>query len=149
MKFFTMEWWSGCQRLEFYDPMPDFQSHLDTIRDRLPPDLLALQETVSLHDANLCELDLDVGAGALEIQLNGDDGTGGLRRFTLQYSEVDSFRSIADRDIGLPGPHGYGDLGYNEADLTDTGMFEHRLLFSTGIELQIVFGNFSLEWEDC
>ncbi len=148
MKFFTMDWWRGFQDLEEYDPRPEFQVHLDTIRDRIPSDLLAIQETISLHDANLRALNLDVGAGTLEIKLHGHGDGGCLRHFILRYGEVNSFRSTADPEIGLNGPHGYGDLGYDEVDITEHGKFEHRILFSTGIEFQIVFGSFKLEWHD-
>jgi hypothetical protein len=55
LKFFTIDWWRGVERLEHYDPNPDFQAHLATIRDQIPPDLRALQETISLHDANIRE----------------------------------------------------------------------------------------------
>ena len=53
MKFFTVDWWCGLQQFENPDPVLDFQKYLATIRDRLPEGLLALQETISLHDAKL------------------------------------------------------------------------------------------------
>ena len=143
-----MDWWCGCQQPEDSDPIPGFRSHLARIRNRLPADLLALQESVSLHDSHLRKINLDTRLNTLEIRLDGDDGRGSRRQLRLSYTDVVSFYSIADPDTGLPGPHGYGDLGYDEADGTDDGHFEHRLLFSTGIELQIVFGGFKLEWQD-
>ena len=44
----------------------------------------------------------------------------------------------------LPGLGGYGDLGYDEVDLTDAGVCVHRMLFSTGVELVWEFGD--LRW---
>jgi hypothetical protein len=41
--------------------------------------------------------------------------------------------------LGWGSPAGYGDLGYWEVDALSGGAFEHRLLFSTGIELAVVF----------
>jgi hypothetical protein len=38
-----------------------------------------------------------------------------------------------------------GDLGYDEIEVLGGGMFEHRLLFSSGIELAIEFAAFHLE----
>jgi hypothetical protein len=39
------------------------------------------------------------------------------------------------------GPFGYDELGYDEFDIVDD-YFEHKLLFSTGIEIKIIFKNF-------
>jgi hypothetical protein len=148
MKFFTLDWWCGLQELGDYDPIPEFRMHLATIRDRLPKGLLALQETVSLHDAKLRSLDYSKYDNPLTLQLDGDDRTGGLRQFTIRYTDLISHRITADPELGLLGPHGFGDLGYDEADITTDGDFEHRLLFSTGIELQIVFRDLELKWDD-
>jgi hypothetical protein len=148
MKFFTMDWWCGLQVLESYDPLTDFQKHLTTIRDRVPTPLLALQETVSLLDARLRLLECDYDRKTLTMHFDGDNGAGDLRQFVLRYIDVSKFRTLADPEKGLPGPHGYGDLGYDEPDVTVDGEFEHRLLFSTGIEFEIVFGNLILEWND-
>lgn len=148
MKFFTLDWWCGLQGLEFYDPIPEFRTHLSSIRDRLPEGLLALQESISLHDANLRLINFHFQTGELTLHFDGDDGTGGLRRLTLRYLDVLSFKSLADPHIGLPGPHGFGDVGYDEADIDSEGNLEHRLLYSSGIEMQIVFQGFELNWED-
>ena len=118
MKFFTLDWWCGLQQLEDYDPVPEFQKHLSTIRERIPEGLLALQETISLHDARLRSLDYSSHNNSLTLQLDGDDGTGGSRQFMIRYSDVVSFKTIADPERGLPGPHGFGDLGYDEADIS-------------------------------
>ena len=148
MRFFTFDWWCGLQGLDFYDPIPEFQKHLFSIRDRFPSGLLALQESISLHDARLRLIDYHCQTGALKLRFDGDDGNGGLRQFTLWYMDVVSFKSLADPSIGLPGPHGFGDVGYDEADIDSDGNCEHRLLYSSGIEMQIVFRGFELNWED-
>ena len=144
MKYFTMDWWRGIQDYEIYDPVADYQTHLAKIRDQLPPDLVTIQETISLHDARLREIALDSELNSLEIHLDGSDGAGHAQRYILSYQRIHTFRSTADPKVGLAGPHGYGDLGYYEADLTDDGHPEHRLLFSSGIEFQIIFGDFRL-----
>ena len=54
----------------------------------------------------------------------------------------------SDPEKGLPGPHGYGDLGYDEVDVLEPGLFEHRMLFSTGITLSIHHREFHLRFED-
>jgi hypothetical protein len=148
MRFFTIEWWCGVQGGDdSNDPAKDYQSYLATIRERLPVGLLALQEVVSLHDGRLRLLELSPSSATLLLRIDGDDGSGGLRQFTLRYSGVSSFRSIADPAIGLPGPHGYGDWGYDEAGVTQSGEFEHRILFSSGIEVVVTFAGFEFTWE--
>ncbi len=133
-----MGWWSGD---DGDDPLAAYAAHLDAIRDRLPPDLLATQESVSLHDTRLRELRLVVAERSLSVAL---DSHSGRERFTLTYGGVEQFESSADPKVGLNGPAGYGDLGYCEVSVLLTGAFEHRLLFSTGIELIVVFRDFRL-----
>ena len=141
MKFFTMAWWCGEQENHAGDPAAAYAAHLAAIRDRLPPDLLATEEVVFLHDARLRELRLVPGEGSLALILEDYDGT---ERFTLIYTGVEVLASDADPKVGLSGPAGYGDLGYCEVDALPSGAFEHRLLFSTGIELRVVFLDFRL-----
>jgi hypothetical protein len=142
VRFFTMAWWCGVQTGEGGDPAADYAAHLAAIRDRLPPDLLATEELVSLHDTRLRELRLLIAEESLSLGL---DSYAGDERLTLLYSGVERFESSADPEVGLGGPAGYGDLGYCEADVLPGGAFEHRLLFSTGIELVVVFRKFWLQ----
>jgi hypothetical protein len=79
--------------------------------------------------------------------VDGDDGSGGFRRFTLRYSDVSLFRSTADPKTGLGGPHGYGDWGYDEAAVIGPGRFQHSILFSSGIEFIIEFADLNLRTE--
>ncbi|UYV11654.1 MAG: DUF4085 domain-containing protein [Phycisphaera sp.] len=154
MKFFTFGWWWGGQNPNGPNPNDAsnaYRAHLDTIRDRLPADVLRLEgepdEGVSIHDARLVSLGIDAAAHTLTLVLDGDDGSGGARRFTLGYTGVRSFHSTQSDAPALPGPTGYGDLGYWEAHLAE-GAFEHRFLFSTGIELRVVFEGLGLSLRD-
>jgi hypothetical protein len=70
---------------------------------------------------------------------------GGRMAHAQRYSGVEHFESEADPKVGLRGPSGYGDLGYYEIDVLPEGRFEHRLLFSTGIELRVIFRGFGLQ----
>jgi len=90
----------------------------------------------------------DVSRGAISMSLAGLDESGGARRFEIEYQGVSRFVSTADPDTGLPGPHGYGDLGYDETDVDDAGLLVHRILFSSGIEFEVTFEKFSIEWFD-
>jgi hypothetical protein len=142
MRFFTMAWWSGVQTEDDGDPATDYAAHLSAIRELLPPDLLDTEESVSLHDTRLRQLRLLLTDGSLELGLESYAGDGW---FTLMYGGVELFESEADPRTGLSGPSGYGDLGYCEIDVLPEGRFEHRLLFSTGIELRVTFQSFRLQ----
>jgi hypothetical protein len=144
VRFFTLEWWCGCQTGGVGDPSADYVRHVAAIRARLPADLLALQESISLHDSRLRQLVVLPAAAAVRLVL---DSHAGDERFTLVYSGVEQVESTADPEAGLGGPHGYGDLGYDEVDVLPSGAFEHRLLFSSGIELSLVFRGFELQRE--
>ena len=113
MRFFTMAWWCGSQTNESGDPSLEYGLHLAVIRTRLPPDLLATEESVSLHDSRLRELRLLVAENRLSLGLDSHSGD---ERFTLTYSGVERFESIADPKVGLREPSGYGDLGYCEVE---------------------------------
>jgi hypothetical protein len=136
-----MAWWCGVQTGDGGDPAVEYARHLAAIRDRLPPDLLATEESVSLHDTRLRELQLLVSEQSLSMGL---DSYAGDERLTLVYSGVERFESSADPKVGLGGPAGYGDLGYCEVDVLRGAAFEHRLLFSTGVELVVMFRGFRL-----
>jgi hypothetical protein len=142
MRFFTMAWWCGAQLGDGGPAVAHYAAHLARIRQHLPPDLLATEETVSLHDTRLRESRLIPAAGTLVLVL---ESYAGDERLTLTYSGVERFESTADPAVGLGGPAGYGDLGYCEVDALAGGLFEHRLLFSTGIELVVVFRGFQLQ----
>ena len=142
VQFFTVEWWRGDDES---DPFPSYRAHIAALRSKLVPDLLAIDERVSLHDAWLRDLVLNPTAGTLQLVLDGDDH-GELCKITLRYAKVTLFHCIADPEKGLPGPHGYGDLGYDEIDLAGNE-FVHRILFSSGVEFEIRFGGFTLKVE--
>ena len=108
---------------------------------------------VTLHDACLRSLSGDYTGASIILNLDGagyDESTKSYfhRHFELRYDGVQSVRSDADPEKGLPGPHGYGDLGYDEIDVIERGLFEHRMLFSTGITLFIRHREFQLRFED-
>jgi hypothetical protein len=66
------------------------------------------------------------------------------RQIVLTYNGVEAATATGDPNNGLGGPHGFGDLGYDEIELLDGGLIEHRMLFSTGIELHVRFGGLEI-----
>ena len=43
---------------------------------------------------------------------------------------------------------GYGTHGFDEVEVLEEGLFEHRMLFSSGIEVAIQFRDFVLDYTD-
>src|SRR5688572_7244909 len=151
LKYFTLDQWIRDQELDKEDGGPDdalqrYKAYLESVADRLPPDYVTMRETICIHDATMSELKMDVSAGLLTIRLNAGDVTMREGRMVeLHYGYVAYFSSNSDPDKGLPGPHGFGDLGYDEIEVLEDGSYEHRLLFSSGIELVVRFRDFKLD----
>jgi hypothetical protein len=152
MKYFTMKRWAE----NVGDPNEPFQlyeQYLSSILKDLPSEFCKLLHEVDLHDARLRQLNISITEATLTIHLDGcryDPPSKSYfdRDIRLCYSGVQAITSTADPNLGLPGPHGYGDLGYHEIERLDSGTFQHRILFSTGIELHITFSGFQLSWQD-
>ncbi|MEM7627649.1 MAG: hypothetical protein AAF333_18795 [Planctomycetota bacterium] len=146
MKFFTFEWW----RDDCFDaaPLERYRDHLERLRHRVPDDLMRLQESVSLHDAEVRRLEILPGERRLLLSLDGDDGRGNPRRFSLNYEGVEAYRSLPRPDAGQLGSVGYGRLGYHEVHPVDDDCLLHCIAFSSGIEVEIVFRGFRAAWED-
>jgi hypothetical protein len=152
MKFFTIEWWSGETN---YDAsiFDRYQIFINSFLDRLPADHRRLATELSLHDAHLLNLVAALDRRTVQLHLDGRgfNATNKSyfgRRFTLTYSGVTKIETTANPTKGLPGPHGFGDLGYDEIELLDSGSIEHRMLFSTGIVLSIQHSDFSIALDD-
>lgn len=110
-------------------------------------------DEVNLHDARLRNLEVDVAARRLDIGLDGFhyglDGNEVCRRsISLSYLKLQWMRTTNDPSQSLGGPDGYGDLGYDEIELMPDGSLEHRLIFSSGIEVQVRFGEFQFSYQD-
>jgi hypothetical protein len=69
----------------------------------------------------------------------------GLQDFRLTYHGVLSFQSNSNPDKGFAGSAGYGDLAFDEFEVLQEGLFEHRMIFSTGIEIAVQFKGFSYQ----
>jgi hypothetical protein len=103
MRFFTIDWWLGPPN---DDPFDDYATHLEALRP-FPTEIAAFDQLPSLHDARLRRL--EHADRIVEIDLGAE-----RKPLTLRYSQVDSLVLMADPAKGLPGPHGLGDLGYDE-----------------------------------
>lgn len=151
MKYFTLDRWIQDQELDTDngdsdDAVKRYKAYLKDVADRLPADYVAMSKTICIHDATLPELTVDVPIRRLTMRFNAGDITmTESRTINLHYEEVSDFSTSSDVDKGLPGPHGFGDLGNDEIEALEDGFYEHRLLFSSGIEMAVRFRNFRLE----
>ena len=141
MRFFTMAWWRGEQGGSDTDALFEaYRAHVATLRQQLPADrvpVLDALETVAAHDGKLRNLRLDVAAATLLLELDAYWPGG---RLALAYAGVRSVNSAADPGGGFADNNAFGDLGYWEVDRSSDGLsLVHRLLFSVGMELEVVF----------
>lgn len=140
MRFLTMNWWAGDDTA---DRGAEYEAHLERIWDRLPSSVQELSR-IPFHDTNLTRLTLSIPARELLLHMELA-GTKSGSNLLVRYRDVEQFNTTGGADEGLAGPGGYGDLGYDEVDITGAGRFIHRLLFSSGIELEITFGDVEIE----
>ena len=141
MRYFTMAWWQGVQEGLTENPHDDYFASVAALRGRVPPERLPAWDALlglGLHDSTLLHLRLDPAAATLHIRL---DNRYTQARCTLAYTGVEQFTSQPD-PVGGFSSHGFGDLGYDEVDLSPTGALIHRVLFASGIELEVVFRGF-------
>ena len=150
MKYFTLPDWIESQALDGlphdFSAVDAYAAYLESIRESLPLQFRRMLDTICIHDAALRKMVVDLDPRRVCIELDAGDVT--MRepcRVRLCYEEVERIVSVADPAQGLGGPFGYGDLGNDEIEVLPDGRYEHRMLFSTGIELQIQFRDFRLE----
>ena len=159
MKYFNIACWKN-------DDPDDaagkaYRQYIATIRHLMPPDLQRLcdfspgwdKDRISLNDGSIHAINVSLPNASVDVIIDGNaqDGTHRNfwnRLFYLRYRDVLSFDSMTDPSGSLAGPGGYGDHGFNEIELLSTGLFEHRMLFSSGIELRVVFRQFQLTIQD-
>jgi hypothetical protein len=140
MRFFTMDWWQGIQSGSSENPSDAYNRHLTSLRP-FPSSVARLEQLPSLHDAHVRQVE-HLGS-AVEVSLETWGEKGGWIPVRLSYGGVEKFELAVDAEDALSGPGGFGDLGYYEIDAPSAGVFEHRLLFSSGIELRVRFREFN------
>jgi hypothetical protein len=141
MKYFTIDWWNGYVE-DDEAPCREYRDYLDQVSTLLPDAIRKLSYEVSLHDAELRWLCISIQESSVVMDLDGwdysvqPDVAAWIR---LTYRGVTAVSCTADPERGRPGPPGYGDLGYDEFEVLEPGYYEHRMLFSGGIEMHIRF----------
>lgn len=150
MKYFTIDNWIADQDLS-REPATrfaaaEYEKYFESVRDRMPQPYLHLIAEWHLHDSRLAGLQVDSASQSAVMRLESwkHDRSGG--DLVITYRGVIQVSTESDSEKGLPGPYGFGDLGYDEMEVGTDHRFEHRILFSSGIELRIEFT--SLEYAE-
>lgn len=141
MRYFTMAWWANqCEPVSVCD---DYKHYIDTVRGALPEQIIRFVDGHTLHDSIVRELSVRAGDETVRIAAAGFDiNLDKSVAYELEYAGVVAVTIRGEASDSLPGPAGLGHLGYDEFELLEPGTFEHRLLFSTGVEILIRFRAF-------
>lgn len=142
MKYFTHEWWIGAQKGVYENRHAAYADHVGRIRNQVPEVLLELQG--KLHDALITSVFCNAEEQRLTLCLDGDR-EGELMLMQLTYLGLKAFSITPNPGLGLDKDYGFGQLGYDEVDVDSTGVLVHRLLFATGVEVEIRFDGFDYE----
>jgi hypothetical protein len=154
MKYFTLQWWIDCQELDWPSeevrmPPEQYERYYASVEDQLPREIADFELKYSLHDAVFLNMKIDIEQETVELNFLISIRTENNRRFekqgTLLYAGVKHFGSSADIERALPGTGGHGDLGYDEIEVIATNLYEHRMLYSSGIEFAVRFSGFRYE----
>jgi hypothetical protein len=160
MKFHTLVDWKRSQNLDDDQTFgrivatgERYRLYLEMIRPKLPTDFQRLLDLASLHDGEVLGIEIEPSSAkaslwcrALDNFSEGRDG----RYLRLEYHGLKKFHSVGPEEESFGGD-GYGDIGNDEIELLSDGTFEHRFLFSTGIELGLTFADFKfieLPWSE-
>jgi len=152
MKYFSTNCWNDYAQTK--EIRKSYLSYVDSISPYIPTSFKSLTGgggDITLNDASVEHLVVSLGDSTVSMVMNGKwiQGTvTGLRIFSLSYTGVTEVVSIVDPDAdGLSGS-GYGDHGFDEIEVIENNLYEHRMLFSSGIELRIRFHDFLLDYRD-
>jgi hypothetical protein len=123
---------------ELEKPARAFCDYFDSVREALPSSVIQLWDEYTLHDAQLTALKVDFDANEVTMDLHGF--VGGLSeqcQYHLVFSGVVQLLTEGSPERPMGGPGGFGHLGYYEFEVLGDGLFESRMLFSTGTELTL------------
>lgn len=150
MKWFKMEGWREHNEVQAHEGgVPDmgtdwdlagYTAHLESIAPRLPAELLDACSMV--HDSSLVSMHTDLRAKRLDMLVLTARGH---EHWVFEGAE---YVRWVNNMMSLPGPPGFGDMGYEELDIDDNGRMVVRILFSSGLELHVAFTGFRLSVEE-
>ena len=152
MRYFTRHWYNRVQAHFFADaPLPDeesegpstaYRAHLAELGQRLPADLLFLATHLSLHDGLFKEVAHHPAAGQLALRLRCGDDPSGYFDLTLVYRGA---TLVTEPEIELDGlvDNTAYEVLYDEIDIDDGGLYEHRMHLWPEGEVAVRFSGFT------
>ena len=144
MKYLTLDWWMGNSEEE--SVLDKYHEDFENVKKQLSKSILEFADSVDLHDGNIFRTYLRSGEIRLYIScfIYDEKGVGvGRSYYEVIYGGVEEAKFISDPEKGLPGPFGFGDMGYDEWEIKENGKFCHSILCSSGIEIKIIFESFA------
>lgn len=145
MKFFTPAWRMRAQDGNDWSAFEQYAAYLNSVRDPLPPRLLALHDEHTRHDAKVQSVTIDADAKTVRLVLLGWDA--GLKhpiRYTLAFSGVSTF----EQALIAQGATELGDIAYWECEWLGAEVsaeVEVRILFSSDARFRLRFQGFDFE----
>lgn len=142
MRFLTRAWHAGelsdedCDRVE-----DEYRAHQRLVRPKLPPRLRAYAESISIHDGRLRSVRLDRSTRDLRVALRAGDTPRGYFDLDLVYTGV-SLDALDVTALALIARDPKAEALYDELDVTNEGLLQHRLLFWPYREVAITFLGF-------
>ena len=153
VKFYTLKSWKLEQDLKNDKAFSrnlradlQYRKYRQTIQSKLPPDFQRFLTLAYLEDGEVLKIEIETAlrigslwCTALDVASKGTEG----HYLRLEYQGLQKFSSTSPVQDSFGGD-GYGDIGYTEIEILAEGVFEHRFLFSTGIEMAFDFTDFKL-----
>jgi hypothetical protein len=136
-----MEWWANhCEPPSVFE---DYGRYIDAVRGALPSTAPTFLDRHTLHDAVVRQFAINLENQLVRVSADGFATVERPVAYDLEYRGVTDVVIAGSSDEALGGPPGLGHLGYHEFEPLASDLVEHRLLFSTGVEIQLRFREFS------
>lgn len=143
MKFFTFESW--CKGQDDESKASLYWEYLNSIKDELIPTIKDFVFNHNLHDSKVNKIESN-NCGITMTLIGWDTNFEKRRKYILKFTDVEYYNYIGNQDESLPGPGGFGEIGYTEYEKINNVFSEYRIIFSTGIELTVGFNNFEFDF---
>lgn len=139
MKYFTKEWFfSKLSEEELENIAKEYGDYIDSVFDALPFTLKILSKCVSLHDGIITASTLEGNNQSLQIELFCGNLQSGYFLLQLMYTGVSkSSRNLDQLEK-------FTEIYTNELEMYQHKRFFHRLLLSSGSEIQVEFLDVSI-----
>lgn len=144
MKFFPRDWPDGSSGASHEAAYAAYMDRIREVASELPADLLALANGYSLHDGLIQGACLDRKQLHLTIQLICGDLVRGYSRAELQYTGL-TLPGCAFEDLHRVVSCDDTEILWNEVDLVQHGLYEHRFLCWPDGEFAVQFSAFALK----